>query len=277
MAEHLRSHPLFQNHPPEEIDRTLDDVEKYIFTKLYGIVFRPDSTDDETKDLDNQKRIRGFNWISPQHLDVAINTDDKRVQQLIEDSEKGFIEMNTKRAPQDKLACVVRCCKNVFEIIGLSTPTGGAVSADYFLPGLIYVVLKANPTMLHSNVQYISRFCIPKKLDMGEAACFFTNLCCALSFIEKLDAQALSMTQEEFNRKMYGDETDSSEQSKASPEPPLMSEGELIKANLEMLGALRRESQIQLKKDALCLQEQMTEFRNNVVKEIDDILAEKQI
>ena len=52
-------------------------------------VFRPDSTDDETKDLDNQKRIRGFNWISPQHLDVAINTDDKRVQQLIEDSEKG--------------------------------------------------------------------------------------------------------------------------------------------------------------------------------------------
>ncbi|KAK2566980.1 hypothetical protein P5673_008744 [Acropora cervicornis] len=76
---------------------------------------------------------------------------------------------------------------------------------------------------------------------------------------------------------MYGDETDSSEQSKASPEPPLMSEGELIKANLEMFGALRRERQIQLKKDALCLQEQMTEFRNNVVKEIDDILAEKRI
>jgi len=41
-----------------------------------------------------------------------------------------------------------------------------------------------------------------------------------------------------------------------------------FQANLEMLGARRRESQIQLKKDALCLQEQMTEFRNNVVKEV---------
>lgn len=273
MSEHLQSHPLFQNQPPEEIDRTLDGVEKHIMTKLYRIVFCPASTDDEARDLENQKRIRSFNWISPQHLDAAINTDDKQVQQLIEESEQGLIEMNTKRAPQDKLACVVRCCKNIFEIIRLSTPAGGAVSADDFLPCLIYVVLKANPTMLHSNVQYISRFCNPNKLMMGEAGYFFTNLCCALSFIEKLDAQALSMTQEEFNRKMFGDETDSSEQSKASPEPPVMCKGlELMKANLEILEGLR-ERQMKLKKDALCLQEQMTEFRNNVVKEVDAILA----
>jgi len=153
MSEHLQSHPLFQNQPQEVIDRTLDGVEKHIMTKLYRVVFCPASTDDETRDLANQKRIRSFNWISPQHLDAAINLDSEKVQQLIEDSQQDFVEINTRRAPQDKLACVVRCCKNIFKIIHLSTPAGGAVSADDFLPCLIYVVLKANPTMLHSNVQ----------------------------------------------------------------------------------------------------------------------------
>ncbi|KAM7427072.1 Rab5 GDP/GTP exchange factor [Porites harrisoni] len=273
MSEHLQSHPLFQNQPPEAIDRTLDGVEKHIMTKLYRVVFCPPSTDDETRDLENQKRIRSFNWISPQHLDAAINPDNEKVQQLIEDSQQDLVEINTKRAPQDKLACVVRCCKKIFKIIHLSTPVGGAVSADDFLPCLIYVVLKANPTMLHSNVQYISRFCNPNKLMMGEAGYYFTNLCCAVSFIEKLDAQALSITQEEFNRNMYGDETDSSEQSKAKAEPPVTCKGlELMKSNLEMLGTLR-ERQIKLREDALVLQEQMTEFRNNVVKEVDAILA----
>lgn len=37
--------------------------------------------------------------------------------------------------------------------------------------------------------------------------------------------------------------------------------------NLEMLGSLR-ERQLKLKEDALVLQEQMTEFRNNIVKEV---------
>lgn len=273
MSEHLQSHQLFQNQPQEVIDRTLDGVEKHIMTKLYRVVFCPASTDDEARDLANQKRIRSFNWITPQHLDAAINPSSDKVQQLIEEAQEDLVEINTRRAPQDKLACVVRCCKNIFKIIHFSTPAGGAVSADDFLPCFIYVVLKANPTMLHSNVQYISRFCNPNKLMMGEAGYYFTNLCCALSFIEKLDAQALSMSQEEFNRNMYGDESDGAEQAKPEAEPPVTCKGlELMKSNLERLGTLR-ERQVKLKEDALLLQAQMTEFRNNIVKEVDAILA----
>ena len=62
---------------------------------LFHSVFCPASTDDEARDLENQKRIRSFNWISPQHLDAAINTDDKQVQQLIEESEQGKCYFNS--------------------------------------------------------------------------------------------------------------------------------------------------------------------------------------
>lgn len=39
----------------------MDQVEKYIMTRLYKSVFCPETTDDEKKDLATQKRIR---WAS---------------------------------------------------------------------------------------------------------------------------------------------------------------------------------------------------------------------
>ena len=48
-----------------------------------------------------------------------------------------------------------------------------------------------------------------------------------------------------------------------------------LQSNLEMLGTLR-ERQIKLREDALVLQEQMTEFRNNVVKEVLVIFPKRE-
>lgn len=49
-------------------------------------------------------------------------------------------------------------------------------SADDFLPAFIYIVLKANPTMLYSNINFITLFSFEKRILQGEHAYHFCSL-----------------------------------------------------------------------------------------------------
>ncbi|GAA6063984.1 hypothetical protein JCM10212_002416, partial [Sporobolomyces blumeae] len=94
---------------------------------------------------------------------------------------QGFVEfacaelrkMNQFKAPRDKLICVLNCCKVIFGLIRhVASPEEGA---DTFIPFLIYVVLRANPDHLVSNLQYIQRFRNPEKLA-GEGGYYLSSL-----------------------------------------------------------------------------------------------------
>ncbi|KAK3534785.1 hypothetical protein QTP86_024748 [Hemibagrus guttatus] len=181
---------------PERVEAIMDEVEKYITLRLYEQAFCPDSADDEVKDLTIQKRIRALHWVTVQMLCAPVNEEMPAVSDSLDKAITDIIEMDSKRVPRDKLAYITRCSKHIFSAIKNSKRE--AASADDFLPVLIYVVLRANPPRLQSNIQYITRFCNPRRLMSGEDGYYFTNLCCAIAFIEKLDAQSLNLSTEEF-------------------------------------------------------------------------------
>lgn len=187
----------FSSFSEAQVSQIMEHIEKLIMTRLHKWVFCHDSCDDEHKDLALQRRIRSLNWVTPQMLDVPFPdkktaiTGDPFLPAIT-----AIIEVDAKRAPQDKLACVSKCCQHVFE--ALSTSNSEPANADDFLSGLVYVVLKANPPRLHSNMQYVIRFGLPHSLMAGESGYYFTNLSCAVAFIEKLDGPALNLSPEEF-------------------------------------------------------------------------------
>ncbi|KAG7276721.1 hypothetical protein CRUP_006900 [Coryphaenoides rupestris] len=187
----------FSSLPEPQDLQMMEHIEKLIMTRLHKWVFCHDSVDDEQKDLALQKRIRSLNWVTPQMLSVPFPDE---ITAITKDpylpAITAIIEMDAKRAPQDKLACVTKCSQHVFE--ALSTSNSEPADADDFLSGLIYVVLKANPPRLHSNMQYVIRFGLPHSLMAGESGYYFTNLSCAVAFIEKLDGAALNLSPEEF-------------------------------------------------------------------------------
>ena len=63
--------------------------------------------------------------------------------------------------------------------LGLLKHSKSDQSADSFVPLLIYVILRANPEHLVSNVQYILRFRNQDKLG-GEAGYYLSSLVCEM-------------------------------------------------------------------------------------------------
>ena len=100
-----------------------------------------------------------------------------------------MLEIDGKMAPQDKMASLVKCSKNIFEILKLSNES--PASADDFLPCLIYICLKANPPRIQSNINFITRFCNENKIRMGEMGYFFANLVSAFPLIVITDLFSL--------------------------------------------------------------------------------------
>ena len=84
--------------------------------------------------------------------------------------------MDGKFATQDKINCVTKCSKTIFQVLKVCNKNEKPVSADDFFPSLVYIVLKANPARIQSNLNFVRRFANDNKLHMGEDGYLFANL-----------------------------------------------------------------------------------------------------
>ncbi|KAK6530182.1 hypothetical protein TWF694_003550 [Orbilia ellipsospora] len=204
-----------------EFDNAKEGMEKLVMNRLYTQTFSPTiqppaqshlnkrgkgrqnpnmpgrrgqhQEDVERDDILAQK-VAIYGWVREEHLDIKPVGDSGR--KFLSLACQELLKINNYRAPRDKVICVLNCCKVIF---GLLRHANSTQSADDFVPLLIYVVLRANPEHLVSNIQYILRFRNPDKLG-GEAGYYLSSLSGAIQFIEGLDRSSLTINDEEFER-----------------------------------------------------------------------------
>ncbi|KAI9064038.1 hypothetical protein FKP32DRAFT_1591446 [Trametes sanguinea] len=204
IAARMRESEVWRNASDAEFDNAMEGMEKLVMNRLYEFTFtpqvakavppRPVTADDLERDRVLSQRIALFKWIEPKHLDVP---EGEGSEGFLMFAQQELLKVNHYKAPRDKLICILNCCKVIF---GLIRHLHKDESADTFLPILIYVVIKANPPHLLSNVEFINRFRNPAKLQ-SEAGYYLSSLMGAVSFIETMDHTSLSnITQEEFER-----------------------------------------------------------------------------
>ncbi|VDK47952.1 unnamed protein product [Taenia asiatica] len=234
MAQRIYTNHLYQDASTEQKEGLLNAIERYLSVWIYPWAFAPPNTDDEEVDLELQDRIRSLHWVSHQHLDAPIDPSSPEQSRHLEAAILHLIRQNEVHPTESKLDKIVDCCHEVFRALRLNAKTPDSSSmtvataaaaavnvakqqqiksqqplapqcpsnADDFLPVLIWIVLRANPPLLHSNLQFITRFASDTRLNTGEAAYCFINLCCAVEFIKNLDYASLGLTKEEFEHQM---------------------------------------------------------------------------
>lgn len=200
----MRECEIWRNASDAEFDNALEGMEKLVMNQLYQFTFTPQvvhavprrqiTADDLERDRVLTQRVALFGWIREEHLDIPTAEGS---QGFLMFAQQELLKVNHYKAPRDKLICILNCCKVIFGLIRHLKKEEGA---DSFVPILIFVVLKANPEHLLSNVEFINRFRNPAKLQ-SEAGYYLSSLMGAVSFIETMDHTSLSnITQEEFER-----------------------------------------------------------------------------
>lgn len=182
---------LFENLKKEDdVENTCEEIEKYITSCMYNHIFPSESSIEDTnlhiKSLE-------LDWIKPEHLDIVpANRNEDMWKLAIEAMES----METYRAPAEKLNCLLDCMSIIVNVLTLVS-AGAGVSTDDSLPIIIYVVIKAKPKRLYSNLNYISKFRHSSKM-IGLKGFVFQQFQSAAAFAQNADYTCLSISKEEY-------------------------------------------------------------------------------
>lgn len=210
MSNRFETQLIYKGASTDQVELLNDNMERILNEHIYHVISARIVNEDEDHNMAVQKRIRSLNWITVEHLEIEIDFQRPIVHDLLDKAICQMVEMNSRTSSIDKLECIVQCSKTIFELLQVGPPRSECgnsipVSADQFLPVLVFVVIQANPPMLPADMKYLTRFSNPRRLMSGETGYYFTNLSCALEFIEKASGASLNISEEEFTRYMNGE------------------------------------------------------------------------
>ncbi|XP_016984150.1 rab5 GDP/GTP exchange factor [Drosophila rhopaloa] len=267
VSDIVHNDPSFEIATNEDRDSAIDFFEKVVMTQNHKFLFSPYFTTDEDSDVKVQKRIRQLSWITAKHLDCSIDEVNSEARDLVYNAISELVGIDSYYSPQEKLQCTWRCCRHIFEL--LKRATGGPASADDFLPALIFVVLKANPVRLHSNINFVTRFTNASRVMSGESGYYFTNLCSAIAFIEYLNGESLGISGEEFDALMSG------QQPYSSPWESALLGCEslhLISENMKRMEMLQKKNAL-ISSEITSFEKKLIDFQREVTERVDTVIA----
>uniref|UniRef100_A0A8R1I451 Receptor-mediated endocytosis protein 6 n=1 Tax=Caenorhabditis japonica TaxID=281687 RepID=A0A8R1I451_CAEJA len=173
------------NHATDSmVNRAMKTIERYVMFSVYDAAFYPNCEIDKHRDKLLRLTIgKVANVVTPMHDFLKI--PEHLLSEAPWPSAQAELSLlDIYVTAQDKLSCVVRCCDVINNLIALSSKNAIA-SADDFTPVLVFVLIKANPRSLLSNLQFIETFAGDRTAS-GRDAYYWTNFKSAVEYIKTI-------------------------------------------------------------------------------------------
>lgn len=171
-------------------------LEAFLLEKVYAKALTP-SPAAEREDRALHARLQSLAFVDWRHLDLPAPTTDELAQawrSLVLELQ----QLPQFMAPRRKMDCVLRVCQGLTALLARQRSDGRPPSADEFLPGLIYVLLHANPRELKRNLSFVREYRDPRQLE-SEPGYFFTHLESSVVFLESVSGAQLTISSAEFD------------------------------------------------------------------------------
>ena len=165
-----------------------EKIEDHIIRQIYKDVFPL----EQKEDIDFYKRTKCLEWVTPEQLDIK----------KIYTNQLGFAissirKIDEARSVLDKLQLIISAHNSINNTIKFSTGKEDDSGQDEMTPIFQYILLKAQPKTMHSNINYIKCFLGDSNLTDSKGF-LLSQIESATSYINNLDYKHLKITEEEF-------------------------------------------------------------------------------
>ena len=186
IKEPIINEGLFNDLP--NIGEIAEKIEDHILRQIYKDVFPP----EQKEDVIFYQRTKCLNWVTPEQLDIKTIY----INQL-EFAIDSIKQIDEARSVLDKLDLIASAHTSVNNTIKFSSGKDDDSGQDEMTPILQYIILKAHPKRMHSNINYIKCFLGDSNLTDSKGF-LLSQIESAASYINNLNYEILKIPKEEF-------------------------------------------------------------------------------
>ena len=173
-----------------ELDEFANKIEEHIMRKIYKFVYPKEPLKE---DYAFYRQTRLLDWVTPEHLEIK-----KLFRNQLGLAIKWIKKMDEANSVTEKFNCIKNAQKNVNNLIKFSSGKDKDAGQDEVTPIFQYILIKAHPERIISNLNYI--FCFFDRIRGGQNSFLLTQMLSFITFIENVTHDQLKMSKEEFDK-----------------------------------------------------------------------------